>query len=289
MVWLSTWPILERTWFRNDGTSRNGHICVITGGSWVNLHGYQWVRGLQDVPSPTEHFHVSSESTTWKFAPLWCLDVPPLPAVSHTQVLLDFYSPLGKMIIQHLRNRVALTWREITSLTRNLRPDWLVVGWRVSFLSQFNNNMFWCRSTSMFWAGEASGPSCRTAFIVNSNTCGQKLALVVDKKCEDAFGLRSQNVEKLSRRGVILVGFKYVDNVPLPRKWEKWWTMSQIHQEKYTPKGLPTASGWWPCQDKCGPKLWKTGGLSASEGVPWLMAPGQLGELLSQASWCGIW
>ena len=73
----------------------------------------------------------------------------------------------------------------------------------------------------MFWAGEASGPSCRTAFIVNSNTCGQKLALVVDKKCEDAFGLRSQNVENLSRRGVILVGFKYVDNVPLPRKWEK--------------------------------------------------------------------
>ena len=73
----------------------------------------------------------------------------------------------------------------------------------------------------MFWAGEASDPSCRTAFIVNSNTCGQKLALVVDKKCEDAFGLRSQNVENLSRRGVILVGFKYVDNVPLPRKWEK--------------------------------------------------------------------
>lgn len=95
----------------------------------------------------------------------------------------------------------------------------------------------------MFWAGEALGPSCRTAFIVNNNACGQKLALVVDKKCEDAFGLRSQNVENLSPRGVILVGFKYVDNVPLPRKWEKMVDyVSNSPRKIYSTQGLPTAS-----------------------------------------------
>ena len=103
------------------------YVSLLEGAGWTCM-GINGSEACKTFHLPTEHFHVSSESTTWKFAPLWCLDVPPLPAVSHTQVLLDFYSPLGKMIIQHLRNRVALTWREITSLTRNLRPFGLTGG-----------------------------------------------------------------------------------------------------------------------------------------------------------------